>query len=298
VVRFRSRGPAVPSLWAGLFRALVGLTIWFSVARLAPLAINPAGGNGITLPMVLAWVALVPPAGVREGAHKRFLRVLLPALAVAETLQVYPVAGSQIGIAAVTFVPVGALCLADALVSLRTWSETRGEDVSWKVGVATMVVIAALAVEFGLDALARPAASNAITYHRQTALPFPGATALRLPPEEAEKYTRLVELIHSHRCTGLIGYPNMDSFYLWSGIEAPVPSAPGAWILALDDTQQQRIVDQLRATPRPCAIRNQPLAEAWLHDAPPPETPLVEYILGEFEPVADAGEIQFMLPKR
>ena len=68
----------------------------------------------------------VPPAGAREPAYRRFLRVLLPALAVAESLQVYPVAGSQMGIAAVTFIPVGALCLGDALASLRAWSAAQG----------------------------------------------------------------------------------------------------------------------------------------------------------------------------
>ena len=64
--------------------------------------------------MLLAWVAAIPPAGSPRPPDRRFLRVLLPLLAVAETLQVYPVPGSQVGIAAVFFVPVGALCLADA----------------------------------------------------------------------------------------------------------------------------------------------------------------------------------------
>ena len=44
-------------------------------------------------------------------------------VAIAETLQVYPVAGSQVGIASASFVVVGALCLADGLTDLRAWSD-------------------------------------------------------------------------------------------------------------------------------------------------------------------------------
>jgi hypothetical protein len=144
----------------------------------------------------------------------------------------------------------------------------------------------------------RPGVSNAIAYHERQALPFPGAEDLRLPPEEVERYSHIVDLLHSHRCSTFISYPNIDSFYLWSGIEAPPPRAPGAWINALDDAEQQRVVDELKASPRPCAIRSDEQAEAWLHGNPPPlEAPLVHYIFNGFRPVAQVDQFTFMLPK-
>jgi hypothetical protein len=293
----RSTGEEMPTIWPGLLRAAAGLTIWFAVARIVPIGLNPSAGNQETLPLVLAWVAVIPPSRVREPAYRRFLRVLLSALAVAETLQVYPVAGSQMGIAAVVFVPVGALCLADALVCLRAWSNARGPQALRRLGVVVSVVTVALAAEFALDSIARPAASDAVAYHDQQALPIAGADLLHLPAPDVETYVRLVDLLRHNRCTTLIGYPSINSLYLWSSIEAPLPTAPGAWANSLDGRRQQRIVNEMRASPRPCAIRSDPRAELWLRGAPPPERPLVRYIVNDFKPVEQVGEFEFMLPK-
>ncbi len=296
-VRLRGRGEGPPSIWPGLLRAAAGLLIWFSIAKITPIGLNPGTGNPDSLAAVLAWVAALAPAGVVEPTYKRFLRVLLPALAVAQVLQVYPVAGSQMGIAALTFVPVGALCLGDALTELRTWSEARGARALERFGVVAAVVAAALAVEFGLNSIIRPAWRGAIAYHHQKALPFAGATDLRLPEAETDTYTQLIDLIHSNRCTTFIGYPNIDSFYLWAGIEPPPPAAPGAWVNALDSERQQRIVNELKASPRPCLIRSDARAQNWLRGAPPPARPLANYVLNDFNPVEEVGEFTFELPK-
>jgi hypothetical protein len=296
VVRLRSGGQGTPSIWPGLLRMAAGLTIWFTVAGIVPLSLDPSAGNPDALPMLLAWVAAIPPAGVRETPYRRFLRILLPALAVAETLQVYPVAGSQVGIAALAFIPVGALCLADALTCLRAWSADRGTGALERFGAVASVVTVAVAGLFALDTIARPAASNLILYREQPALSIPGASLLHLPQPDVETYEGLVELTHRYRCTALIGYPSLNSLYLWASIEAPLPTAPGAWANSLDAERQQRIVDELRASPRPCAIRSQTRAEFWLHGVPPPERPLVGYFDG-LEPVGQAGDFEFLLPK-
>lgn len=295
-VRLRSAGSGSPSIWPGLLRAAAGLTIWFSVARIVPLALNPSAGNQDSLPMVLAWIAVIPPAGADEPPYKRFLRVLLPALAVAEALQVYPVAGSQVGIASLTFVPVGALCLADALTSLRQWSAARGGPVLERYGAVVVIATLALAGIFAVNSILRPISNDVTIYRDQRALPFAGATQMHLPQEVFDDYTRLVGLLHRYRCTQFIGYPSINSLYLWSGIEPPPPDAPGAWMELLDSGRQQRIVNEMRASPRPCAIRNDPLAAAWLGGDPPPDRPLVNYVLDDFHTVARTGEFQFMLP--
>jgi len=295
-VRLRGAGAGPPSIWPGLLRVAAGLTIWLAVAGIVPVALNPSAGNPDSLPAVLAWIAVLAPAGAPEPPFKRFLRVVLPALAVAETLQVYPVAGSQMGIAALAYVPVGALCLADGLAVLRHWSEARGGMALARFGIVVGIVSAALAADFALNSIARPAANGIIEYRDREPLPFAGAGQLRLPADEAATYARLVELLQSNRCSEFIGYPNIDSLYLWSGIEAPPPQAPGAWIEALDSERQQRVVDELRATPRPCAIRSDARAELWLTGELPPDRPLTRYILDEFEPVEEVGEFQFMLP--
>lgn len=298
VARLRPSAQEQSPLWAGLLRAGVGLTILLVVAHVTPIALSPTSQNPVVLPVLLAWVAAVAPVGVEETAYKRMVRIALPAMAVAEALQVYPVAGSQMGIASVTFVPVGALCLADALTSLRAWGEGRDTAVASRLGIVIAVVGVALAAQFTLDTMLRPAASNAIAYYRdREPLPFKGATALRLAPEEVAVYSGLVNLLHQHHCTSFVGYPNIDSLYLWSGIEAPPPEAPGAWMKALDAEEQQRIVREMKATPRPCAVRSYTRAEGWVRSSTPPDVPLVNYIFNDFKPVAEVGDFQFLLPK-
>lgn len=292
----RPSGAGRPSPWPGLARIAAGLAIWFTVTQTSPIGLGPAPGNPDALALVLAWVAAVPPVGVVESPHKRFVRVLLPALAVAETLQVYPVAGSQVVIAALIFVPVGALCLADGLTSLRRWAEAGGAPQLRRLGAVAGVLAVALAAKFALD-VARMAATNATNYGNQVQLSFAGADRMRLPPEQAAEYERLVALLAERRCTDFIAYPNVNSLYLWSGIEPPVPAPPGAWITALDEAQQRRVVAQLGASERPCAIRNETQAGMWLAGRPRPETPLVRYIFNRFVPVEQVGNFEFMLPR-
>jgi hypothetical protein len=286
-VRLRSPAPG-DSPWPGFLRIAAGLTIWFTVARTAPFSLGPTS-NQEALPLVLAWVAVLAPAGATEPPYRRFLRVALAALCLTETLQVYPVAGSQVGIAAVAFVAVGAICLGDGLDLLRAWSTARGAEAIERFGLVSGVAMVALASMMGLVAIVRPAASNAVLYRDQQALPFAGASLLHLPEGQVAEYTQLVAMLSANRCTTFVGQPNSDSLYLWTSTEPPKPSAPGAWLIVLDEEQQQRVVDQMRASSRPCAIRNATAAEAWLHGAPPPDTPLVRYIENDFTPVGQAG---------
>ncbi len=295
---FRWRGDAESALWSGLLRGAAGLAIWFSVTQSAPLSLGPAPGNPDALAMVLAWVAVIPPAGVVESVQKRFLRVLLPTLAVAQVLQVYPVAGSQMRIAAVMFVAVGGICLADALTSFRAWSTARGPASLERFAAVASVVIVALGAKFAVDGVVLPAITKGLVYKDEKALPFSGATSLRLPPAETESYERVVELLRQYRCTDFIGYPNIDSLYLWSEIEPPRPYAPSAWMLALEDGEQERILRQLRATPRPCVVRNEYVAGAWLAGRPNPDTPLVRHIFEDFAVAERFGDFEFLLPKQ
>jgi hypothetical protein len=285
------------SVWPGALRVLAGLAVWFTLTQSSPLSLGPTG-NRLALPMVLAWVAALTPTGMGEPPYRRFVRILLPLLAIEQTLQIYPVAGSQIGISSATFVAVGGLCIADGLGQLRAWSARSGWSSAGFGAVATVASLALVTI-IGFHSIVSSAASGVIAYNERPALPFPGADRLHLAPPQGEEYAELVDLLKEHRCTSFIGFPNIDSLYLFSGIEPPKPSPPGAWPIVLPLDQQQRVVDQLRASPRPCAIRNDDLASAaWLHGAPPDESdPLIGYIFNEFETVDSVGGFQFQVPK-
>jgi hypothetical protein len=295
-VLLRDGRDGAQSIWPGLARITAGLAIWFTIVGVMPISIGLSAGNNDTLPLLLAWVAVLAPADALEPAYRRFVRVLLPALAVAETLQVYPVAGTQMAIAAVIYVPVGAICLADGLACLRAWSVARGgampDRLSTVVGVATVALVAS----FAINSIGRPGAMSGIAYRHQPPAPLAGAGLMHLPAPTIETYVGLVELLHRNRCTGLIGYPSLPSVYLWSGIGGPKPI--NGWMTAYDEERQQRIVNELRATPRPCAFRSDEQAARYLGGEPPPDLPLVNYVLKEFRPAGRVGEFDFLLPGR
>jgi hypothetical protein len=294
--KLRTTDPGKPALWPGLLRALAGLTIWLTISHAAPFGLNPSTNPDI-LPLLLSWVAVVPPAGPLEPPYKRFLRVALAAIAVGGVLGAYPVPGAQVGVASMMFAPVGALCLADALASLRAWSAARGELDLRRFGAVVGVASAALVGMLALGQIVLPAASDTITYDEWPALPFAGAGDIHLAPEQVDEYAQAVDFIERN-CSNFIGYPNVNSLYLWSGITPPRPSAPGAWVAALDDKGQARILRQLHATPRPCVLRNEKVAGMWLSGKEPPDTPLAHYINEDFETAGQVGQFELQLPKR
>lgn len=297
-VRLRRSEPGgAPSVWSGGLRILAAIVIWMTISRITPLSLGPPAQNPLALPLVLAWIAVFPPAGTVEPQFKRFLRIYLPAMAVAQALQVYPVAGSQMFIAALTFVPVGALCFADGLAVLQAWSAERGRDGLERFGVIAAVALVALAVDMGVNSIVRPGITAWDNYRANTALPFPGASDMHLPEDQVQQYKAMVDALHEHGCSTFIGYPNIDNMYLWSGIEPPAPDAPGVWLLALDSEKQQRIVNELRASKRPCVVRSEPRAALWLSGREVPQRPLVQYIFSDFKPVLTVGEFEFLLPK-
>ena len=143
-----------------------------------------------------------------------------------------------------------------------------------------------------------PATSDTITYDEWPALPFAGAGDIHLAPEQVEEDERVVAFV-DRNCSNFIGYTyRFYSIYLWSGITPPRPSAPGAWVAALDDKGQVRDPAQLRRTPRPGVLRQKRLLGMWLAGKEPPATPLAHYIAEDFETVREAGQFQLELPKR
>lgn len=290
----KARG--VSPLWSGALRAAAGVAIWLSIAHIAPVRLGSSSGNPDLVPLLLAWVAVIPPVGIEETAYRRFARLALALLAVAETLQVYPVAGSQMGIASVIFVPVGAICLGDALTELQAWRASSSAAPSRLAAIPGIVGVG-LASILVLNAIVLPGATNLVNYRNQPSLRLPGAELLHLSQPDDETYTGLVGLLHQFRCTTFIGYPSVPSLYLWSGIESPKPQVPNAWMKALRHDQQQQVVEQMKASPRPCVISNGEHIGFYIKpDEPIPAEPLVEYVLHGFTPVTNVYGYQFMLP--
>jgi hypothetical protein len=250
------------------------------------------------VPLALAWVAALRPRGVVDAPAMSFARVLLPLLAVAMTLQAYPVEGTQVLAAATMFVPVGAICLADGIAALRAWAQERPAVDSSGVSFALTIVAVVVCVRFVYGGVLAPGINDAIAYRDLEPVPFSGAHRLHLSHEQIAPLQRIVQLTGLSGCTALVGLPSTNSLYLWTGLRPPKPTLPSAWMTQLDDARQQRVVDQMRRSSRPCAVRNDTRASGWMNGRPLPDSPLVRYITDEFRSVETVGEYQFLLPRK
>jgi hypothetical protein len=277
-----------PSLVGASGRILAGLAIWSSLVGARPFSIAPNAVFSLALP--LAWVAALPCGRDDASTATRFLRLLVPALAVMNALFAYPVAGSQVWYGSVLFVLCGAVCVADGLYDLRAWSARVAPDkIALAIGPITAILMATLALVWTVDFVVQPLRAYRATYRVDRALPFPGATRLHLEPEVASTFTGLVTDARAH-CRTLISLPGLPSLNLWSGLPEPDGlSVIGVWWKVLLPAQLNRALAGAEAAPGLCEVRSQRWIEAWNYKRPLPQIGLVRFLENDFLPVGRFG---------
>ena len=275
-----------PSVWSGVLRAGAGLAILLSLGNEFPFAIAPTAPFGLALP--LAWVAALPSARDAAGARARLVRLLIPSLAVLQTLVAYPVAGSQQWLGAILLVLCGAMCLADGGYELVQWSrEHPGRGSLAAAGVPA--VFLALAVGTTFQEIVQPFQTNHDAYRAGIPLRLAGATRVHVAPPLAHAFASAVSTLRA-RCRTVISLPGMYSFNLWSGLPSPTPLgvAEPLWS-ELSSTQQQAVLRAARASADLCLMRNDLNARSWNGGALPPHVPLVAYLEDDFVPIVQLG---------
>lgn len=292
--------PRPASAAGAIARIASGLIVLFGAASIMPIDLVPAP-TVLGLAAPLAWLAACPPTS-GPGHAGPFVRVLLAALALLGMLHAYPVFGSQAGLAAVPFVPVGALVLSDGLRELEAsstaWAATRG----FALASVLTFALGALMVKLVAQTVVQPGLSTHKTWADGRPLPFGSANRVRLPPNLSTTYAGVVTQLRL-RCDNFVSLPGMNSFYLWAGIDPPTGLNTTSWMYLLDEDQQQRIVDAVRPVRRLCAVRNDALLRWWVkgpppgrpRSAPPPDRPLLRFINDDFRTVDQVGDYRIMV---
>jgi len=279
-ISLRSRFVAAGATAAGLVRVGAGFFTLLSVL-LMPSSI-------FLLALPLAWVAATAPnqnGGDPAGAYSR---LLLPALAVLESLQAYPFAGTQLSLAALCLLPVGAISLGDGIRQLRS----AGADGRVEVRAIGWVAPAGLVINivvFLLFALTVTAG-----FKTGTPLGVPGAESVRLPAQAANQMRLLVAAV-DRDCSSFVTFPGMSSFYTWTGQGPPTSIRFEPWWLFLDSTTQQSIVQNLASKPRLCVIKNQRVIDMWAGGHQVPRTPLVDFIDRQFVHDSSYGDYELLV---
>jgi hypothetical protein len=215
---------------------------------------------------------------------------------VLQTLNAYPMAGSQTYFLRVLLILVAAILLLDGLHSLPQ-STTLAP-------MARRFALPAAAVTLAAVALAYPvlAYRAKLLYASLAPLDMPGAERIHAEKEEAEDFQWLVPLLRQN-CDTFVGLPGIPSLYFWTGKPLPglVHQPPGPlnmdqWMDLFTSAQQEAIVEDFSRHTNACAVYHPSGVDFWntgKHDVR--GWPLANYILTHFKTIGQTGDYQFMI---
>ena len=278
---------AVLSILIGFFMAFAVIC---SITRFTPAStiFGPLYFRLLFLPF--AWVALIQPPG-KPDEGTQFARLLLPPLAVLQTLHAFPVAGSQVSWSTLLLIPVGALCIANG----ARWIAFNVGDQSAR---RTPIVIGAVAATVALVVLVSIHLKQEFNqvrtaYGGSVPLGLPGANDVRVSPKDATNYHAVVAAIDKN-CGSFVMLPGMSSFYFWTQQEPPRGYNPTDWTIVFDGARQQRVIEATRSIDRLCLLENVPLTNLFGDGAKIWRGPLVRYLNDGFVPIAKFGDYELL----
>ncbi|MGC1165702.1 MAG: hypothetical protein WA862_06300 [Solirubrobacterales bacterium] len=283
--RARTGEPSPASVAAiSAFSILVGVELCLSViGKTLPADSVALPGYSFSL-IAFAWVALISRPE-RPDPQTGFVRSLLPALAVLQTLHAFPVAGSQVLWGALLIVPVGAVCIGNGVQGLALSLGNQRERRGFALAGAVAALVGALCLVN--VTLRQPLDLARAGYDARVPLELPGATSIHLAQPEVDLYRQIVTEINRH-CSSFLTEPGLNSFYIWTGQEPPTGYNATAWTTLFDATHQRRVIEETRSTEGLCLLRNHDLDLFWGGGVVPPG-PLVRYLHRGFEPIGRFG---------
>ena len=282
---FGDRLPLNRSICALILKSVFGFVVValpFIIYFLAP---ESAWMIGLATPFL--WIALIEDD--RKFPVNQILpRTVLIFVAVMQTLQIFPIPGTQVAYGTFLMIIVAVLCLHDAHQEIRR--RMPSDLVAQRLLTIVPAILAVLLIGI---CLSRTVAAYH-TYQRQIPLDLAGAARIRLPADEVAAYTFLTRGVQTD-CDELFSLPGLYSFNFWSQTPTPSGFNATAWMTLLTDAQQHKVIADLQTAARPCVIYHQPLTQSWLRDQPLSASPLAEYIRRNFAAERQTGEYQLLI---
>ena len=204
-------------------------------------------------------------------------RMWLALLLALQSLQAFPIAGSQLNWGTFLWTPLMVLGVVDALAFWGTLSRpvwSRITKTALAVIACTLVVIQVRQLAY--IAGARKADSVPIS--------LPGAETILLPAPVASALH--ITAVNARMTAGsLFSLPGTFSFNQWSGRPAPTLRNVTHWFSLLDDKGQQEIIDAMSADPRAAFVLQRPLISYLAKNDFPVCGPLASYLHGNYHEV-------------
>jgi hypothetical protein len=269
--RYRARGRQPQIVIEGVVRVFAGLVILITVLgglHIPGLVDMKSLNSPLIVANALAWVLAAPRATPDGYAKLDFARALLPAVAVMQSLHVFPVAGSQAAWAALPLIPIGAISIADGLVQLGLHQA--------RLQLASLLVFLTFALSW-IPSTWRYATAE---YASDVSLGLPGATLVRVPPEQAAVLRQLTQAVRDN-CETFIAVPGLDSLYVWGPFNPPTPLPTRYMWLTNDVPHLQALIKSSDRINRLCVIENSFLIQVWSRGRTV-TSPLDDYIQAGF----------------
>jgi hypothetical protein len=233
------------------------------------------------------WILLIGETS--EAESTRLVRLALVFTGILMTLQIFPIAGTQMAYGTFLMTVIGILCLHDGISNLKSAGYL---PKSSAMGMAPAAVTVAALALFGLYWTRE----NVVRYYAQQPLDLPGATLVRLPAEDVDLYRFLVTNINS-QCDSFVSMPGFYSLYFWTGKSSPTRLNATAWMSLLDNSQQLSVVDKIKTVPRLCAVYHPQQTRNGASNRNIKELPLAAYIFENLRTESTFREYQFMVRK-
>jgi hypothetical protein len=162
-------------------------------------------------------------------------------------LGAYPVPGSQVSYSTVLLILVALGCLHDASNELSSFGRLKLNVIA--SNFLKLVVCILFITGFFKSVSAYQA------YEKGVRIEFPGSKLIRLPVEQAELFTDLVDAINKH-CSSFITIYGVNSLYFWTGQQPPTWWNLTVWPYYLTVEMQHDMISQMEKETEPCVIED------------------------------------------
>ncbi len=244
-------GSFVLALWFHLgkkrppaaFTVIAGLRFFILAGFL--LSGHPSMGDfGLLYGMPLIWL-LVTPLNNGEITNLNRARLWAGWVLVFQSLHAYPVAGSQINFGTCLFPATLTMGVYEALVYFKALLPSFARRLTITTGALLLIPLAWMTATVGK--------TSSINYHERQPLGLRGIERIRL----SEGFTDTLRIITGNlqlHANTVFGFPGLYSMNLWAGKPTPTLANAPHWFTLLTPTQQEAIIDRLKADPDACIV--------------------------------------------
>ncbi len=296
VSRVRPGPWSLPAWVPGWSRILAGAWICVAVAGGLNLQLSvQTQPLSFVQALPLTWLVIIPPTKDGPGSLPSLVRVLVATLAALLTLQVYPVAGSQLSWSGLGLVVAGTLLISDGLRCLSPSTAIRSlgaPRLGPRRGSALPAVVVAALVAGNL------VQSTYFWRDRYTGgvpVNLRGAMSIRWPAAEVGVERQVTARLRAE-CTTFTSLPGLNKFYFFTGETPPTDLNTTQWMYLQDNATQQEVVDALERIPRACVLENDMVLAFWRNGKPvPPSSPLYRYIRSHYVLAQQVGDFAVLV---